>query len=146
GVIEQMKQRLSRPKARAVAPEMWTATFVLLGLRYSQELATQLLRGITAMEESTTYQMIIEIGKAKGREEGREEGSLEEARQILLVGGRKRFGAPDTAVAAAINAIRDRQRLEQFVERALDVASWQELLGPQPRRRRTRGQRPTSTG
>src|SRR5262245_21174726 len=33
GVIEQMKQRLSGRKARALAGELWASTFVLLGLK-----------------------------------------------------------------------------------------------------------------
>lgn len=137
GVIDQMKQRLGRRQARALAGELWTATFVLLGMKYSRELALQLLRGITAMEESTTFQYIVELGQARGQ--------VEEARQILLRIGRKMFGAPDEETTSRINAITDRERLEQLVEKSLDVNSWEELLGPPPRRSRTRSRRSSSS-
>jgi hypothetical protein len=136
-VIEQMKHRLSQRRARALAGELWTATWVLLGMRYSRELAQQLLRGITAMEESVTYQYIIELGEAKGLAKG--------TRQTLLRVGQKRFGSPpDDATRAAIDAIEDVARLEQLAERTLDVSSWQELLRPPARPRRVRGRRPSS--
>ena len=68
------------------------------------------------MEESSTYQFLL----AKG--------ALKEAKKLLLVQGRNRFGPPDGTIVAAIDAITDLERLEQLGERLLDVSSWQELL------------------
>jgi hypothetical protein len=145
GVIERMKKRLRTPSARALAGELWTATWILLGLRYSEELAQQLLRGITAMEESVTYQHIIKLGEAKGLTKGLVKGRIEGARQTLLRVGQKRFGSPpDDATRAALAAIDDAERLEQLAERTLDVSSWHELLHPPGPARRTRGRRPSS--
>jgi predicted transposase YdaD len=81
------------------------------------------------MEESVTYQEIVEKGLARGRVEGRAEGSLEEARQFLLRLGRKRFGPPDAAMLDALGAIAEVARLEELGERLLDTGSWQELVG-----------------
>ena len=92
------------------------------------------------MRDSTTYQAILEEGRVegltKGRAEGRAEGRteglsmgrIEEARQLLLRLGRKRFGQSDATVEAAVQAINDLERLELLIERMLEVGTWQELL------------------
>lgn len=53
---------------------------------------------------------------------------IEEAKQILLLQGHKRFGPPDEPTSATIQAIGDLQRVETLAERLLDVSSWDELL------------------
>jgi predicted transposase YdaD len=133
GIIEHMEARLQATRLRPHAEEVWSATYILLGLRYSRELARHLLRGVRSMKESVTYQAILE--------EGEEKGALAEARKIVLRLGRNRFGPPDARVTAAVEAIADVERLEELGERLLSAASWDELLGlpapsrPQPRRR-----------
>jgi hypothetical protein len=114
---------------------LWTAAYVLTGLRYSEALARSLFGGVLEMKESSTYQAIV----AEGRAEGLSLGAIKEARKFLLKVGRKRFGRPDEATRAAINAISDVSRLEQLGERMLEVESWTELLAtPTPRRRNGR--------
>ena len=76
------------------------------------------------MEESVTYQAIVEKGRLAG------------VRDILFRLGRKQFGPADDATAAALNAIADVRKLEELTERVLDVGSWQELLHVATRRRR----------
>jgi hypothetical protein len=79
------------------------------------------------MEESTTYQAILE------------EGALREARRMLLRQGQKRFQAIPAAVETAIASIMDVEQLEELSLRLWDAASWQELLGlPEVARRSTR--------
>ena len=79
------------------------------------------------MEESTTYQAILE------------EGAVRELRKTLLRLGQKKFKAAPPAVKTAIAAIDDLARLEELSVRLLDTSSWEELLGlPQPARRSTR--------
>jgi predicted transposase YdaD len=120
GVIAQMKVRLASEAAPGEAGRLWTAAYVLMGLRYPAELISQLLEGVREMEESVTYQAIIR--------RGREEGRVEEARQLLRRLGGKRFGPPSVAVQAALDAIPTVERLEQLSERLLDGESWEELL------------------
>jgi hypothetical protein len=79
-------------------------------------------------EESTTYQLIV----WKGR--------LLQARRMVFLLGRKRFGPAEEPTTAALYAIEDVQQLEELCERILDVESWQELF--QPAKRRWRGGRP----
>jgi predicted transposase YdaD len=123
-VVRRMKERLSRERRHQRAADLWAATYLLLGLRYSDAFADLLFQEVLGMEESTTYQAIVRKSR------------LAEAREILSRQGRKRFGPADEASAAALNAIEDVQRLEELSERLLDVGSWQELLKPAGRRRR----------
>jgi predicted transposase YdaD len=119
-VIRQMEARIEQEASPDEAGVLWTATYVLMGLRYSRKMATALLRGVRAMKESVTYQAIVDEGRAEGR--------LTEARAILLRQGRKRFGPPSMEVRGALEAITSIERLELLAERLLDVESWQELL------------------
>jgi hypothetical protein len=126
-VIERMKERLRGRREQALAKDLWTATFFLLGMRYEQAFVNHVLRGVMAMEESSTYQWVLE------------QGALRELRKTLLRQGHKRFQATPVAVKTAIAAIADLARLEELSVRFLDAASWEELLGlPQPARRSTR--------
>jgi hypothetical protein len=127
-VIAQMKQRLARDMTPNQAAELWSATYILMGLRYERALIQTLLQGVITMKESVTYQAIIEEGKTKGE--------LEEARKILLLQGRSRFGEPSPEAVAVLDALTDVHKLEELTVRLLQVAGWQELLGvPVPRRR-----------
>jgi hypothetical protein len=127
-VIRRMKERLSGPQAPRRAADVWAATYVLLGLRYSEQLAKALFEEVLGMEESVTYQAIVR----KGREEGR----VEEARRLLLVQGKSKFGPADATTRAAIERIDDLGRLEPLALRLINPGSWQELLPPELRRRR----------
>ena len=77
------------------------------------------------MEESTTYQAILE------------EGALRQARKSMLRLGQLKFHRAPKAVKTGIENITDLVRLEELLLRLLDATSWQELLDlPQPRRRK----------
>ena len=142
GVIWRMAERIDKePKPRA--DKLWTATFVLMGLRYSDELSYQLLEGkLQAMRESTTYQAILREGRQEGIIEGRQEGIIEGRQEGIIVGriegeqqfltrlGTKRFGPPNATTVTAIEAIRDLEKLGTLAERILDadIRSWDDLL------------------
>jgi len=68
------------------------------------------------LEDSTTYQLILN------------RGVIAEAQRVLLIQGRKRFGAPSPATEAALQAITDRDHLERLAERILDATGWDDLL------------------
>jgi signal transduction histidine kinase len=122
-VIRRMKERLGRERRSHLAHDLWAATYVLLGLRYSDAFADLLFQEVLGMEESTTYQAIVRKSR------------LAEARQILLGLGQKQFGPCDEATVRTLNAIEDVQRLEALINRILDVDSWQALLQPTGRHR-----------
>ncbi len=115
-----MSKQMTRAGA-STAGDLWTTTYVLMGLRYPRDVVDQALQGVmTGMRESATYQAILQEGEAKGEVKGR--------RATLLRQGRKKFGPPDAATLAVLETIGDIARLEQLSERLLEVNSWQELL------------------
>ncbi len=143
-VIERMEARLLREAEAEVQQALWMSTFLLMGLRFGVEEVGELLRGVNAMQESTTYQAILEEGRRKGELEGRRKGKLEgelegrrkgelEGRregekQTLLLLGRTKFGPPSVAVRAYIESLDSQDRLNALVERLLLATSWDELI------------------
>jgi hypothetical protein len=125
-VIRRMKERLRQERSHRRVLDLWSATYVLLGLRYSEAFASMLYQEVLGMEESVTYQAIVRKGR------------LAEARQILLRLGKKRFGPADETTAATLNAIADVEKLEELSERILEVDNWRELLTATKRRRNGR--------
>jgi hypothetical protein len=122
-VIRQMKERLSGPKAPRRAADIWAATYVLLGLRYSNEFAHALFEAVLGMEQSATYLAIVRRGRA------------EEARRMLMLQGETKFGPADAGTRAALENISDLAKLEELGVRLVGVDTWQELLPPPPARR-----------
>jgi hypothetical protein len=132
-VIRRVDERLSREVSSAEAETLWTAFFVLMGLRYPPEYTKPFLDGVRAMldlRDSSVYQIILEEGREEGREEGIAEGEIKGAIQVLLRLGRDRFGPPNTDVVAALEAIPDLVRVMELTDRLLKVSSWDELLSP----------------
>ena len=62
GLVEPMKGRINA-EAQPSAAKLWTATYLLMGLRYSKEVVSHLLAGVQYMRESTTYQAILSEGQ-----------------------------------------------------------------------------------
>jgi hypothetical protein len=87
-----------------------------MGLRYPQNLITQLLQGVYGMKESVSYQAIVEEGLVKGTQD------------VLLRQGHKKFGVPDEHTENALRSITDLDRLNYLSERLLDVSTWADLL------------------
>jgi predicted transposase YdaD len=120
-VIDRLVERLQREAKPGQDAKLLTAAFVLTGLRIkNQESLRALYRGVRAMRESVSYQMILD--------EGRAEGEVKALQQTLLRQGRKKFGSVPRAVRATVTGITDVPRLERLTDRLLDVATWQELL------------------
>ncbi|HMC90714.1 MAG TPA: hypothetical protein VKI17_14250 [Gemmataceae bacterium] len=143
GIIKRMEERLEQRSHRGRAESLWAATYILMGLRYSRELARQLLHGVRSMKESVTYQAILEEGMAKGMAQGQSTGALAEARKLLLLQGSKRFGPPDAPTTASVESIGDLAYLEKLLLQIMSAASWQDLLKRAGRQRRSR--RPRSS-
>ncbi len=123
-VVRRMTVRLRAEATSSQAQELWSAAYILMELKYDNAFATQLLKGVLGMEDSVTYQEIIRKGKLERKLEGR----AEEARNLLIRLGGKRYGTPDVPTQTAIDAIPSLEHLELLVERLLEVESWQELL------------------
>lgn len=132
GVIARLVQRIETEAPPEQAPILLTASYVLIGLRESRDRAMELFQGVRKMRDSTTYQAILDEGRAEGEIKGRAQGEIkgraEEARRLLLRLGSKRWGDLEASIEAAVQAITDVERLELLTERITEVASWQELL------------------
>jgi hypothetical protein len=132
-VIAQMKKRLDREVTPHQAADFWSATYILMGLRYEQALIRTLLQGVTSMKESVTYQAILEEGKARGE--------IEEAKRIFLLLARDRFGEPPPEALAALEALSDVKKLEALSRRVLQAKNWEELLRLNGSRRRSKSRK-----
>ncbi len=126
GVIRRMDERIRAEAAPEEARRLWTTADVLMGMRWPRPLTTQLLQGVHGMrilgmkvhgiEESETYQAIVEEGEIKGM-----------LRNLLQL-GQRRFGPPTADTETALRGIADPERLARLVDALLDVSSWDELL------------------
>ena len=115
-VIQLMDERIEREASPADRPDIWTATFLLMGLIYPETLFNTLLQGKSYMRESSTYQAILR------------EGRTEEARRMLLQHGRKHLGPPSPTFEAIVAALTDVDQIEELSVRSSDVSSWEELF------------------
>jgi hypothetical protein len=86
-------------------------------LRHPPAMAAELLKGVREMEESSTYQWVME------------KGGVRALRKTLLDLGTRRFKAPTAAALARLNTIDDLERLDRMTHRLLDAADWDDLLG-----------------
>lgn len=147
-VIARMKQRLDREVPPREAADLWSATYILMGLRYDEAVVERLLQGVHQMEESSTYQAILRKGEAQGRAEGeakgKAKGKADEARRLLLMLGREQFGEPSAAERAALAALTNVHRLEQLALQVKNAPNWQALLASSGRRRGAPRRKPSA--
>jgi hypothetical protein len=87
-----------------------------MGLRYDEGVVSALKREVVQMEESITYQEIVGMGR------------LQEARKIILLQGKAKFGKASRKAERTLEAITDLQKLEALSARFVEVDSWDELL------------------
>lgn len=129
-VLREMKARIGPRVRKKLAEQLWTSTYVLLGLRYEEAAYAPLFDEVLGMEESTTYQAIIRKGEVQG--------AIKHARHLLLRLGEARFQLiPNKKVEAALMKVNDVAELDRLIERVPTVETWEELLGlPEPRRGR----------
>src|SRR5262249_51187981 len=94
--------------------------YVLTGLRVARGAAGPLFEGVGLVEESSTYQLILEKGDGKA------------AKKVVLLLGGKRLGPPETATQHTLGGITDLERLDRMVERLSEEKeagfTWQDLL------------------
>lgn len=139
-VVQAVQQRLDTEADLNKARELSTATFTLLGLNYGDAFIETLTKGLLKMKESSFYQKILREGRSEGvalgRSEGvalgRDEGMLEgmllgrvqEAQNLLLLQGTRRFGVPTPEQRAQIESTTAREQLEIWLLSLLDAPDW----------------------
>ena len=118
--------------------EILSGVHLLLGLRVGRAVAEQIMEAFMIdLEESATYQAILQKGEQRGIQEGMQQGiqqgermgSLVEARRILLRLGSLRLGEPSAEAALLLESIEDASVLEAMIEKALSASTWQDVLG-----------------
>lgn len=127
-IVRQMELRIDREAAAGERGLLWTATALLMGLRYKTSLINRLSKGVREMKESVVYQAILQEGEAIGEAKGEAKGKAEEARALIFRLGSKRFDEPDEQVKSAIEGIASLEALERLADRLLETENWQELL------------------
>jgi predicted transposase YdaD len=123
-VVTRMKARLDAEVPEVVRRELWTAAYILMGLRYNEGVIGKVLEEVVGMEESSTYQAIIR----KGKQEGLLEGERKEAREILLMQGEVRFGTASAEIRTRLQGCGDLDLLHHLSLRLLTASSWEDLL------------------
>ena len=140
-VIQTMQARIdSEASNDAEAAELWTATNILMGLRYNNTFKAQMLRGVRRMRESITYKEILDEGRIEGLKEGRIEGlregkvegkiegKIEGERRTLLLQGTRRFGEPSDEQRSRIESAATSEQLEVWLLTLLTANNWDEVL------------------
>ena len=84
------------------------------------------------MRESSTYQLIVEEGLAKGLAEGQTKGRREDILKLAT----KRFGEPTIEIRDALSGMKDIAQLDSLMDRLLDASSWDDLMRPRRARKR----------
>jgi predicted transposase YdaD len=128
-ILRLLEERFSHETDPTLVGELWSATFLLLGLRYDRGTIHEVLERMSWLKESTTYQMILEEGRAEGEARGEARGRVGEARRLVQTLGSDKFGAPDQAILAALFEMDDLDHLEFLMRRILTTNTWAELLG-----------------
>lgn len=124
-IIERLRDAYRQSiEEKEIQTDLWVATSVLMGLRYSAALIDQLLSEVLGMEDSSVYQAILEKGEARGEARGQLLG----ARRMLLRVGGQQFGEPSAEELQQIEAIDNVEQLEEMALKVREAGSWAELL------------------
>jgi predicted transposase YdaD len=147
-LIDKLRQRIEHQQDLEVRGRLWTATKVLMGLKYDDALTEILLQGVMGMEDSVTYQAMVrratEKGMREGLQAGRQEGLLAgrqegvvaglsagraiEARSVIRRIGTRQLGPIPVELSVKLEAIADPDQLDSLIDRVLVISSWKDLL------------------
>ncbi|MFO0935345.1 MAG: hypothetical protein U0798_02380 [Gemmataceae bacterium] len=130
--VGRMDERLrSEQTSDSLRRTVLTSGYILLGLRYNEEVIRKAFEGATGMKESTTYQAILREGRQEGRQEGRLEGrneglndgQLQGFRESLLNVLNERFGNCPVEIERRIRESVDLTRLQKAIRQAVRIQS-----------------------
>ena len=100
-----------------------TCGYILLGLRYDDDVIQNAYTRVRRMKESSTYQAILR----EGREEGELKGELKTRQSTLLDILRDRFGEVPPEVELRIWAVTEAARLQHAILRAIRISTIDDL-------------------
>ena len=119
-LLRTARRRMDAEVPPADAADLWAATDILLGVRYSDPVAAAITGAASTMRESSVYQRILNEGRNEGRNEGE--------RRLLLRLATAKFGPATDAVVARLQAIADPDELDRLGVRLLDVTTWNDWI------------------
>ena len=115
-VVQKLVDRLTHEAQPEQAIKLVTTALLLTGLRVSRNVALKIFRGVSMLEESDTYLMILEQGEERA------------TRRAILLVGEARLGAADEAVKNRLADIKDAERLTRMVQKAATASTWEEIF------------------
>jgi len=121
-ILRQVAQGLNRLTNRAERANLAAYIYLLGGLRFREGLLRQLLRE-EIMQESVTYQALLEKGKQQGRLEGRHAGE----QALTLRQLHKKLGPLPENLVNQIQSL-SLEQLEQLAEALLEFESLTDLV------------------
>lgn len=97
------------------------SSYILCGLRYHQtQIAESYRRFAMLLEDSTTYQEILQKGLSQGQTNGQ--------KTTLLRQGNLKFGKPSSEILERLNRVNSPASLDQLADRILQTNSWEDFL------------------
>jgi hypothetical protein len=114
-VVERISERAER-EAKTDAGKLLTAAYILSAMHVEPQVARSIFRKVFAMQESGTYQLILE------------EGAIKHTRELILKLGKSHLGEPTAKHVNKLNVIEDLQRLDRMVLKVATAKSWDTLL------------------
>ncbi len=106
-----------------------SSIYFMMGMRYDPLAIQQLFRSaIMFLEDSSTYQLVLKKGEARGIALGEARGVLHSSRSHILRVGIKRFWPAPAEVMSKIQAISDLVILEMLLDRAVEARTWDEVI------------------
>jgi hypothetical protein len=115
GLVARLADRAKR-EAESDAGRLLTAAYILSAMHVKPKIAEAIFTRVLAMEESGTYQLILETG------------AIRHMRELILRLGRKQIDEPTDKQKNKLNAIEDLERLDRIALKVLTAKSWDALL------------------
>jgi hypothetical protein len=115
GIVAHIAERAAR-EAPAAAGTLLTSAYILSGMHVEKTVARGIFNKVISMQESGTYQLILE------------EGAVKYAREILLEMATDILGEPAEKQKNKLAALEDLQRLKRMTKCVSTAKSWDALL------------------
>lgn len=115
GIVEHIAERAAR-EAPAEAGVLLTSAYVLSGMHVERTVARGIFNKVISMQESGTYQLILEEGAAKF------------AREMILDLATDKFGEPSEKQKNKVLVLEDVERLRRMMRSVSTAKSWDALL------------------
>lgn len=127
--VDALVDSIEREEDKAEIKALLASAYILCGLRYQRDTINNAFGRLNMMlEESTTYQGILEEGEARGLSRGLSQGLSQGLRNTIIRIGSKRFGPPTESITRTLHGIDDAMQLEILADRILDAGNWDDLV------------------